>query len=75
MATRKLERTPRPESRWMSIADFCDELGITAWTAYKWSASGPDSGRFPQYLKLPNGQIRIRRDWFEKWVSSLGPAA
>ena len=68
----------RPRSsghHWMSVADFCEELGITAWTAYKWSGSGPESGRFPQYLKLPNGHIRIRRDWFEKWVNSLGPAA
>ncbi len=57
----------------MTIPEFCDELGITTWTAYKWSASGPDSGRFPQFCKLPNGHIRIRRDAFEEWVNSLGP--
>ena len=60
---------------WMSINDLCEELNITRDTAYKWSSAGAESGRFPQFRKLPNGQIRIRRDWFEDWVSSLGPAA
>ena len=60
---------------WMSIDDLCSELGIAASTAYKWSASGPASGRFPRYRKLPNGSIRIRRDWFDEWVEGLGPAA
>ncbi len=60
---------------WMSIDDLCAELGIAASTAYKWSASGPGSGRFPRYRKLPNGSIRIRRDWFDEWVEGLGPAA
>ena len=60
---------------WMSINDLCQELGITRDTAYKWSSAGTESGRFPEFRKLPNGQIRIRRDWFEEWVSGLGPAA
>ena len=34
---------------WMSLADFCAELGVAANTAYKWSSSGPDSGRFPRF--------------------------
>lgn len=67
-------RTPSTTA-WMSLEDLCDELGISRDTAYKWSSSGPASGRFPEYRKLPNGQIRIRRDWFEEWVNSLGPAA
>ena len=61
--------------QWMSIEDLCTELGIAASTAYKWSAAGSASGRFPRYRKLPNGSIRIRRDWFDEWVESLGPAA
>ena len=60
---------------WMSVEDLCIELGIAASTAYKWSAAGPASGRFPRYRKLPNGSIRIRRDWFDEWVEGLGPAA
>ncbi len=61
--------------QWMSVEDLCIELGIAASTAYKWAAAGPASGRFPRYRKLPNGSIRIRRDWFDEWVEGLGPAA
>ena len=61
--------------QWMSVEDLCTELGIAASTAYKWSAAGSASGRFPRYRKLPNGSIRIRRDWFDEWVEGLGPAA
>lgn len=60
---------------WLSMEDFCRELGVAPSTAYKWSASGPNSGRFPRFRKLPNGSIRIRRDWFDEWVDGLGPAA
>ncbi len=72
MATRTTGHTRTP-TQWMSITDFCEELGVARWTAYKWSASGPQSGRFPKFCKLPNGQIRIPLDWFEEWVSGLGP--
>jgi hypothetical protein len=59
----------------MSMEDFCAELGVSANTAYKWSSVGPQSGKFPPFRRLPNGSIRIRRDWFEAWVDGLGPAA
>lgn len=62
-------------STWMSIQDVAEELSVPLATVYKWSAAGPGSGRFPEYRKLPNGRIRVRRDWFEEWVDSLGPAA
>jgi predicted DNA-binding transcriptional regulator AlpA len=74
VATRTVERQGQ-RYEWMSLADFCEELGVAPNTAYKWSSSGPNSGRFPRFRKLPNGSIRIRRDWFEEWVESLGPAA
>lgn len=59
----------------MSLQDFCAELGVPSSTAYKWCASGPQSGKFPRFRRLPNGSIRIRRDWFDEWVDGLGPAA
>jgi predicted DNA-binding transcriptional regulator AlpA len=58
----------------MTLQDFCAELGVAASTAYKWCQSGPQSGRFPRFRRLPNGSIRIRRDWFDEWVDSLGAA-
>lgn len=59
--------------QWMTMDDFCTELGVASSTAYKWSASGPRSRRFPRFRKLPNGSIRIRRDWFDEWLEQLGP--
>lgn len=67
------ERRPAPESapRWLTMADFCNELGVAASTAYKWSASGTHTGGFPRFRRLPNGSIRIRRDWLEDWLEHL----
>ena len=59
---------------WLSLEEFCDELGVSPHTAYKWSAAGPASGRFPRFCRLPNGRIRIRREWFDAWIESLGAA-
>lgn len=76
MTTTRLSRpdAPRsPERDWISMEGFCAELGIAPSTAYKWSAAGPRSGRFPRFRKLPNGSIRIRRDWLEEWLDGLGP--
>jgi len=67
-------RAPGVAGRWLTIDDFCRELGVAASTAYKWSAAGPRSGKFPMYRRLPNGSIRIRRDWFDEWLDALDPA-
>ena len=60
----------KPQSRrWLGIREFADELGVPMSTAYKWSAAGVRSGRFPRHTKLPNGCIRIRRDWLDAWLA------
>ncbi len=59
----------RPE--WLTIEEFCEELGVPLSTAYKWRMAGPESGRFPRYVRLPNGKIRIRWDWYREWVDGL----
>lgn len=67
-------RTIDPHRGWLSLEDFCAELGVPRSTAYKWCAAGPASGRFPRYRRLPNGRLRIRRDWMEEWLDALPTA-
>ena len=55
--------------RWLTVREFADELGVSISTAYKWSAAGTNSGRFPRHTKLPNGSIRIHRDWLDDWMT------
>ncbi len=62
---------PEVERSWLSVEDVCQELGVSPSTVYKWSADGTGSGRFPRFCKLPNGSIRIRRDWLEDWLDGL----
>ena len=60
----------RPGDR-LTIAQLCKELGISRSTFYEWRAKG----RAPRCIKLPNGQIRIRRAEFERWLDSLEEVA
>jgi predicted DNA-binding transcriptional regulator AlpA len=61
----------------MTIRQIADELSISFSTAYKWSARGWPW--FPKGIRLRNGDVRIRRDWYESWLaeqtSTKGPAA
>jgi excisionase family DNA binding protein len=59
-----------PEDR-LTIAQLCKELGISRSTFYEWRVKG----RAPRCIKLPNGQIRIRRAEFERWLESLEEVA
>ena len=66
--------TPRGKSvskRHLTIAEVCEDLDITRSTFYEWRAKrkGPPS------FKLPNGEVRIRRNAYEDWLSSLEDAA
>jgi excisionase family DNA binding protein len=60
----------RPQDR-LTIAQLCNELGISRSTFYEWRAKG----RAPRCIKLPNGEIRIRRAEFERWLDSLEEVA
>ncbi|MGL5824927.1 MAG: helix-turn-helix transcriptional regulator [Nocardioides sp.] len=51
----------------LTLADLLDELGVSRSTFHDWRAKG----RAPRCLKLPNGELRIRRADYEKWLESL----
>ena len=55
--------------RWLSIRQIADDLGISPHTAYKWSARGQPW--FPRTIRLRNGDIRVRRDWYDAWLAQL----
>jgi excisionase family DNA binding protein len=62
---------------WMTIRQIADELSVSLNTVYKWSARGRPW--FPKAIRLRNGDVRIRRDWYEAWLAEQpahgGPAA
>jgi excisionase family DNA binding protein len=54
-------------SRHLSVKDACEELGVARSTFYDWRAAR----KAPPCIKLPNGDLRIRRADFETWLQSL----
>ena len=70
-----LQRHPTPlfpdqpdneSRRWMTIHQIAADLAVSPSTVYKWSARGQPW--FPRAIRLRNGDIRVRRDWFEVWL-------
>lgn len=63
-----MSRRPATSTRThLTLADFCDELGIARSTFYDWRAKH----RAPRCIKLPNGELRIRRIDADAWLASL----
>ena len=56
---------PGPRAH-LTITDVCDELGIARSTFYDWRAKQ----RAPRCIKLPNGELRIRRADLDAWLDS-----
>ena len=54
-------------SQWMTVAEVLAELNIGRGTWEKWRQR--DVG--PHAVKLPNGQLRIRRSVLDEWLCSL----
>lgn len=54
------------ESKHLTVADVCAELGISKSTFYDWRAAR----KAPACIKLPNGGIRVRRSELERWLAS-----
>ena len=51
-------------TRHLTISEICDELGVARSTFYEWRAKG----RAPRCIKLPNGDLRIRRAELDRWL-------
>ena len=55
----------------LSVADVCADLGISRRTFYEWRAKG----RAPKCIRLPNGDLRIRRSEYQRWLATREDAA
>lgn len=51
----------------LSVPEVLAELDIAKATFYRWR----QLGKAPQSIKLPNGQVRIRRSALDQWLDSL----
>lgn len=55
----------------LTVPDVCADLQIAQSTFYDWRAKGTA----PRCIKLPNGQLRVRRSDLEAWLSTREVAA
>ena len=56
----------------MTVPQVLAELGgISRRTFYRWR----EVGTAPSCIKLPNGELRVRRDVFAAWLDALGEDA
>jgi predicted DNA-binding transcriptional regulator AlpA len=58
--------TTAPNKRHLTLAEVLDDLEISRSTFYDWRAKR----KAPPCLKLPNGDLRIRRADYEHWLES-----
>lgn len=50
----------------LTVAEFCAELGIARSTFNDWRAKGTG----PRCIKIPNGELRIRRAEVDRWLNA-----
>jgi excisionase family DNA binding protein len=55
----------RPRDK-LTIAEVCADLGISRRTFYEWRAKK----RAPKCIRLPNGDLRIRRAEYQRWLEA-----
>jgi hypothetical protein len=58
---------------WLTVAEILKDLGIPRRTWQRWR----ELDLAPEAIKLPNGELRIRRSVYEAWLADLeeAPAA
>jgi predicted DNA-binding transcriptional regulator AlpA len=57
----------RTAGRHLTVADVCEELGITRSTFYDWRVKQ----KAPPCFRLPNGELRIKREDYLDWLADL----
>jgi excisionase family DNA binding protein len=55
----------------LTIPQVCEELNVSRSTFYDWRAKG----KAPRCLKLPNGEIRVRRNELDRWLATCEEVA
>jgi predicted DNA-binding transcriptional regulator AlpA len=55
----------------LTIPEVMAELQVSRSTFYYWR----QTGKAPRCIKLPNGEIRVRRTDLDRWLDSLEEAA
>ncbi|MFF1638400.1 helix-turn-helix transcriptional regulator [Streptomyces sp. NPDC058246] len=63
--------TVRSRDEKLTLAEVCVELKISRSTFYDWRAKR----RAPRCIKLPNGDLRIRRSDLDHWLDDREDAA
>lgn len=63
--------TPTSSRQLLSVGDVCTELQIASSTFYEWRMKGTG----PRCIKLPNGQLRVRRGDLNSWLDTREQAA
>jgi excisionase family DNA binding protein len=56
-----------PSRSHLTVAEVCAELGIARSTFYDWR----QARKAPRCIRLPNGDLRVRRRDLEEWLSAL----
>ena len=68
---RNNDTNTRQRREWMTQADILVELDISRSTLAKWR----NEGRGPNFRRLPNGELRLKRRDFDAWITSLEEVA
>ncbi|MFF4230072.1 helix-turn-helix transcriptional regulator [Streptomyces sp. NPDC001820] len=48
----------------LTVPELCEELQVSRSTFYNWR----QKGRAPRCIKLPNGDLRVRRSDLNHWL-------
>jgi predicted DNA-binding transcriptional regulator AlpA len=68
--TNQIPPSASSKRNYLSVAEFLKEYDIARSTWDDWRAKGTA----PRCIRLPNGQLRIRRVDLERWEESLEEA-